>query len=53
LPNNIYVSNFYNGRSPTDVKANGVQPLKYQLYPYYPVTTFLPFQATLQLQLKI
>ncbi len=51
--NDIYVSNFYNGASPNDVKANGVLPQHQQLYPYTPITTFLPFQAALQFQFKI
>jgi hypothetical protein len=53
LPNDIYTSNFFNGKSANDVAANGVKPLPQQLYPYQPVTTFLPFQAALQFQFQI
>jgi len=53
LPNDIYTSNYFNGSSARDVKANGVLPQSQQLYPYQPATTFLPFSAALQFQFKI
>ena len=52
-PNPSYVSNFYNGSGPNDVAANGVTPPLANLNSYYPTYPFSPFQATLQLQVKL
>ena len=52
-PNANYVSNFYNGSSPNDVAANGVGSYRVNQQSYAPFYPFSPFQATLQLQVKL
>jgi hypothetical protein len=54
LPNSIYVSNFYNGSSANDTRANAAPPIPINATPYSPVANpFNPFQMTFQLQMKI
>lgn len=53
-----YVSNMYNGSSPTDTTANGVAPQPWQLQPYSPhldngLSSYFPFNAYLNFQIKV
>jgi hypothetical protein len=58
-PGANYVSNFYNGTSPTDKAANGTTPYNWQMTPYIPSSgndaayAPAPFNAYLQLQIKL
>jgi hypothetical protein len=57
-PNGAYVSNIYNGSSPTDVAANGVTPQPWMLQSYAPkanntISSYFPFNLYLQAQVKI
>jgi hypothetical protein len=58
--NPLYVSNFYNGTSPTDTAANGVAAQKWLQQSYLPFFAGsvgsglpIPFNAYLQLQIKL
>ncbi|HET9097457.1 MAG TPA: TonB-dependent receptor [Candidatus Baltobacteraceae bacterium] len=54
-----YVSNFYNGTSPSDAAANGTAPYPWQLQSYVPragsdaFAVPAPFNAYVQLQIKL
>ena len=53
-----YVSNFYNGTSPTDTAANGITVQPWQLQSYQPKANnttggFFPFNLYLQAQVKL
>ncbi len=49
-----YVSNYYNGSSPSDVKANGVATPAQFAHAYQPVANpFFPFSAYLQVQMRL
>jgi hypothetical protein len=52
-PNSSYYSNFYNGSGPNDIAANGVAAPLANQQSYYPTYPFSPFQATLQVQVKL